>query len=717
MDSVFRHHSPTEDCVFYYLYFPRSSDDSDDRFFEFLQETSALILSELDQFLNGYIWQKEPFGLRIVKNDLGPSYPFLHGRTVFGDCIEDERFIVFLLRQISEKYPDIVISVSDNDGEFLLIEAAMQLPSWLDPSNGENRVNVQAYLYSSVCLSVLSFVNLHINYHYQPQKVFIHRNELHIIPLMEPTDGELQVSTEKLTVERAIQLVRDDNIHTKADDEIQTTVFANIRGYPDVIKQNIHHARCHVPRSIAHLLYHNPQLIAPAVEAFYTRDPIALKACQKMEKFPVSTSINVTVKFTKVLYAQMVGQRFQPPKPFKLPHKTSNEYQAAELGMKLACGFEILCTDKYFAELQTKSDDLDIEKYPFDLDSSWRAFHANLLSRGYYRGEISGSKLYKQLDDVAKKQFLQNRSQPISTYDEIKVTSSPVEQINEILSRPLVPDELLTADKTQDDDSWLNVDPKQLEDLLEATKGHMGYMNYEKSKEGNSDDELNVFDLTNMIDKLESFMDDEVAGIEGAEFNDEHDSDEDFEDFGINGNNDQIQFEPTEFLRIMRQTLGITDEEYRELANAKIKLQQDELEQYAKDQSQYTTTGASQSAKITELTDDDMETYFEALDSELSSSKVYESFVRSPGQILGDSETDLGDDLNVKNDENNDSDEELNKPVDINLNLAKNILESFKSQEGLPGPVGNMLGRMGVGVIPVDSDDDDDYVESSDEDE
>ncbi|CAG8564417.1 8765_t:CDS:2, partial [Acaulospora morrowiae] len=200
MDSVFRHHSPTEDCVFYSLYFPRSSEDSDDRFFEFLQETSALILSELDQFLNGYIWQKEPFGLRIVKNDLGPNYPFLHGRTVFGDCIEDERFIVFLLRHISGKYPDVVISVSDNDGEFLLIEAAMQLPSWLDPSNGENRV-------------------------------FIHRNELHIIPLMKPTDGELQISTEKLTVERAIQLVRDDNIHTKADDEIQTAVFANIRGY------------------------------------------------------------------------------------------------------------------------------------------------------------------------------------------------------------------------------------------------------------------------------------------------------------------------------------------------------------------------------------------------------------------------------------------------------------------------------------------------------
>ena len=33
-------------------------------------------------------------------------------------------------------------SVSDSDGEFLLIEAADYLPSWVTPNNSENRVRI-----------------------------------------------------------------------------------------------------------------------------------------------------------------------------------------------------------------------------------------------------------------------------------------------------------------------------------------------------------------------------------------------------------------------------------------------------------------------------------------------------------------------------------------------------------------------------------------------
>jgi len=35
----------------------------------------------------------------------------------------------------------LYISVKDNDGEFLLIEAANYLPKWLEPENCENRVS------------------------------------------------------------------------------------------------------------------------------------------------------------------------------------------------------------------------------------------------------------------------------------------------------------------------------------------------------------------------------------------------------------------------------------------------------------------------------------------------------------------------------------------------------------------------------------------------
>lgn len=42
-------------------------------------------------------------------------------------------------------------------------------------------------------------------------------------------------------------------------------------------------------------------------------------------------------------------------------------------------------------------------------------------------------------------------------------------------------------------------------------------------------------------------------------------------------------------------------------------------------------------------------------------------------------------------------------PVDVDLNLVKNLLESFSSQQGLPGPTSNLLSLMGV-KLPKDDD-------------
>ncbi|CAG8645807.1 6545_t:CDS:10, partial [Dentiscutata heterogama] len=548
------------------------------------------------------------------------SFPFLYGKTRFGDCIDDEWFIVFLLKHISMKFQDVVVSVSDNDGEFLLIEAAIQLPSWLNPSNSENRV-------------------------------FIYQDQLHIIPLPKTSTEIAHIPTGKLSVEKAIQLVRNDAVDTKADNKVQQAVFSKTLGYPEKINQNFHYARCNIPRAIAHVLYHDPQLVAPAVEAFYTRDPIALKSCRKMQKFPPYTSITVSVKFTKTLYAQIVSQQFNAPQPFIMPISTSKKYPAAELGMKLACGFEILCNDKYYTNLSSKPNKLNIETYPFDSDPSWKTFHSNLVEQNYYHDELPDSILYKQLEKIAKEQFLK--------YQNDSENSSPLEQIDEILNLPIVPDEALMSDTKQDDDSWLNVDPKQLDELLNAT--NKGF----EEIQSESDDELNPIDLTNMIDTFEKFLDFEGASIE------------------------DVKVDPTEFLRIMRQTLGISEQEYRELANEKIRQESDKFTTEFVDQSGSTSSQQfpeSLPEKIIELNNNlDMVAYMQALDAELSSSKISGSFIKTPQEILNQSSSED----KINNYEYDD--DELNEPVNIDLNLAKNFLESFKSQEGLPGPLDESL--------------------------
>jgi hypothetical protein len=56
---------------------------------------------------------------------------YLHGVTNYGDSVEDEWLIVYMLK------------VVDTDGEFLLIEAANALPRWLNPEIADNRVDIQ----------------------------------------------------------------------------------------------------------------------------------------------------------------------------------------------------------------------------------------------------------------------------------------------------------------------------------------------------------------------------------------------------------------------------------------------------------------------------------------------------------------------------------------------------------------------------------------------
>jgi hypothetical protein len=83
---------------------------------------------------------------------LVPSYPasqtlieragimYLHGLTNYGDSVEDEWLIVYILKELSNRFPELWIKVVDMDGEFLLIEAANALPRWLNPEIADNRV-------------------------------------------------------------------------------------------------------------------------------------------------------------------------------------------------------------------------------------------------------------------------------------------------------------------------------------------------------------------------------------------------------------------------------------------------------------------------------------------------------------------------------------------------------------------------------------------------
>ncbi|KAJ2877618.1 hypothetical protein GGI21_004003 [Coemansia aciculifera] len=80
-----------------------------------------------------------------------------------------------------------------------------------------------------------------------------------------------------------------------------------------------------------------------------------------------------------------------------------------------------------------------------------------------------------------------------------------------------------------------------------------------------------------------------------------------------------------------------------------------------------------------------------AMDQELSATHVGKSFA-----LVQRSADDLEDG----------ADEEA-PDVNIDLNLVGNIVESFRAQEGLPGPAGTLLGQFGIRLPHIGDDSDD----------
>ncbi|KAK9679091.1 hypothetical protein K7432_016422 [Basidiobolus ranarum] len=195
-----------ENCVEYELYFPFDEQVNEEKFLETIEEKSIKIFSHIQPWLLDYIWNKEHFNLRIKRgDDSDPSYPFLAGSTTFADCIEDEWFIVFLLKEISLIFPECVIRVFDNDGDFLLIEAALYLPEWITPENSQNRV-------------------------------YIHNGKYHIVPIPKTPADFGVFPAGQLSIQKAVEIVRKSSHLTVQKGRIQSAMQERVSGYVTDIK-------------------------------------------------------------------------------------------------------------------------------------------------------------------------------------------------------------------------------------------------------------------------------------------------------------------------------------------------------------------------------------------------------------------------------------------------------------------------------------------------
>ncbi|XP_072546684.1 protein ecdysoneless homolog isoform X4 [Salminus brasiliensis] len=646
-----------EDVVHYRLFLVHPDPETSEQTLLQLLED---LLAEVAPLLVQYIWQQQPFNLSY-RAEKGGVPAHLGGSTEFGDNVEDEWFIVYLLKHLTRTFSQLAASIHDNDGQFLLIEAAEHLPKWLDPDSSENRV-------------------------------FLYGGELHIIP-NRVRSGEVGWPRDSVpSVQDALGMLHKHADRCLAEQGIRSAIDHRLEGYPDKIQTSLHHAHCYVPGGIAAVLSRRPDLIAPAVSAFYLRDPIDLQACRTFRSFPPDTRVLTSVTFTRCLYAQLTQQSFVPDRRsgYTLPPRSHPHYKAHELGMKLAHGFEILCSRSGRAE--------GSQETPVSADPRWRGFLDSLQRNGYFKGELEGSVCYKKLMTSAENFFKQsvtstcryynyNMNLSGSVYPSLSSCSvyqispsrsfpssssirGPGEEVLQVMeSTPYSLEELKKQEEhlpAEDSDDWLNMTPLELEKLLQE-RGGLG-LPREPGKgvrEGEEQEEEAGYSLVAVTQGMKSFIN-AMSSHEGAEL-------------PRSCLSEPFSFDPDAVTNAMDRLLGGQHEE----------LDSDDFEDEDEDEDDGDEEDLGPREEKGAEALDNLKRYMDEMDQELQTTNVGKSFIHNG---KGGDKADA-----AKTPET--AEEEL-QPLDVDLNLVTNLLESLASQAGLAGPASNLLQSLGIHLPP-----------------
>jgi hypothetical protein len=538
---------------------------------------------------------------------------YLHGVSEYGDSIEDEWVIVYMLRELSKSFPNIWIRVFDTDGEFLLVEAARILPKWLSPEIDSNRV-------------------------------WIHEAKLKIIPL---SPEGLSARPKNLSLEDAVTCIQSDPDELVYSPMIEAEAFYRLEKYPQQISNSAHHALATIPRKLAYILHAKPKAIAPALESFYIRNAVSLGPLNSPYSsliFPPTDLVTVSVCFTKVLYAQLKSQRFNPPPAWQglvgraeidavgAGDEQQKTLERLVLGMRLTTGFEILA--RKVQEIKSRVA-REVEVLLEDL-------------------EEDGDSVLPKDDEI----------QGWKDHDR------------------------------EDDDSWMDIDFKDLERELDGKQGQgAGFK-----------DAAAQTDLRKLVSRFEAFLNDDEAGFEGAEVDemdeDNDDDDGEWEDNDSDEDEDkEVSFDEEQFAQMMREMMGLPPETGAPRGDAR-----------PATKASKTTSGGEQDEDEDEeirrlMTEMESElNQHGALTLDLTPKKLAALKGKATATKAAEDNNGSGSKQPIDADSESDGDE-----VDIDYNLAKNLLESFKTQAGLAGPAGNILGMMGM-RLPRDDEDSEDEV-------
>lgn len=384
--------------------------------------------------------------------------------------------------------------------------------------------------------------------------------------------------------------------------------------YNSVKTEHSHRTIAYLPDEIIRIIQSDPALITKAVTTFYERDAIQLKAsycrhklmdstnpvsemqaCQYMRRFRPSPAHYATVRMSRSLYAQLASQRFYAPKPFEragwlsisanddLRSLQNVENRRRDIGMKIACGFEMLYQEEKSSlgrQKPTNGTKLEFDRNgknnlspstatagPRHLsqNQAYLRYMVALTESGYFQGETAGSSLYNRLEARAKAYWLDMQEDKAHKGGNL---AERMDEIAEGAEKQALPQ---PQNLQEDPDDWLYIDESRLEDMLQGKpdKAPEGSADAaETMTQGEQEEEIakeQAKRLQGMADKFSSFLEGQGA-LEGAMFEDEEWSDDEGEDSDQSDGDDMVAGPSTttkdKEARLAKLVPGLTDSEW-----------------------------------------------------------------------------------------------------------------------------------------------------------
>ncbi|KAK3856263.1 hypothetical protein Pcinc_037405 [Petrolisthes cinctipes] len=554
-------------------------------------------------------------------------------------------------------------------------------------------------------------------------QVYLYGGEVHVIPQAQSPASLSPLPTGTPAIMDAVSTVRRLPEHTRASPEIQETINARVSGYPNKIAREQHVTHAYVPVAVAALLREYPTLVGPAVHAFANKEYCDSKVLRMMRHFPPETRVMTAVRMSKASYARLLSTRYTPDTRtgWAIPHPTHQDFKSHDIGMKLACGLELLVSSAGGitpTSASSPSQDMDLD---FTKDNpAWLRYKQSLADKGYFRGELEGSKLYQELETGAQQYFIttvqpgtkRKRSKDQDNIDNFLPMGAMVVKL---LAKVNIDHEFYRERSTRlvpaDDDSWLQITPDALEEMLEEKFGK------DTTPRPASDGEV--------MHSLSAFLG-HMSDLEGAEVP------KDLQDqvrklstlstaarkksrkpsaFSLSNHHlrkvsaqstasdcsevsnfsTKIDFNADSFTDAMANILesGVPDDNYwgeSEDESSGMSSYGEEEDDGAEDKmcrkSSNTSQRSAESGSSSSGVDLQMKEYMQEMERELANTKLSDTLVRPPSAT-----EEAEDEFN---------DVEDFAPVKVDMRAVQDLVKTYTAQNGLPGPASSLLGSMGI---------------------